>query len=139
MESVKPIPCPFLRFTLVSTSTVSQVFHLSFQIKFLYTLYKLVKLYCWTSTITCNYGKYIMIKLLLLLCTPFSNCSPYCFRFAAFYFMISKAEDFEGSWGYPKPIGAFASVTRKYLKSLYWSTLTLTTIGDLPPPEKNWE
>lgn len=59
--------------------------------------------------------------------------------FAAFYFMISKAEGFEGTWGYPKPVGEFASVTRKYLKSLYWSTLTLTTIGDLPPPESNWE
>ena len=59
--------------------------------------------------------------------------------FAAFYFMISEAEDFEGTWGYPVPKGEFASVTRKYLKSLYWSTLTLTTIGDLPPPETNWE
>ena len=59
--------------------------------------------------------------------------------FAAFYFMISKAEGFEGTWGYPKPIGDFSSVTRMYLKSLYWSTLTLTTIGDLPPPESNWE
>ena len=59
--------------------------------------------------------------------------------FAAFYFMISKAEGFQGAWGYPLPEGDFASVTRMYLKSLYWSTLTLTTIGDLPPPESNWE
>ena len=59
--------------------------------------------------------------------------------FAAFYFMISKAEGFYGAWGYPEPVGEFSSVTRKYLKSLYWSTLTLTTIGDLPPPETNWE
>ncbi|ELU09319.1 hypothetical protein CAPTEDRAFT_72022, partial [Capitella teleta] len=59
--------------------------------------------------------------------------------FAAFYFMISKAENYKGTWGYPVPEGEFASVTRKYLKSLYWSTLTLTTIGDLPPPESNWE
>lgn len=59
--------------------------------------------------------------------------------FAAFYFMISKAENYRGTWGYPMPEGEFASVTRKYLKSLYWSTLTLTTIGDLPPPESNWE
>lgn len=59
--------------------------------------------------------------------------------FAAFYFMISKAEGFQGTWGYPNPEGDFASVTRMYLKSLYWSTLTLTTIGDLPPPESNWE
>ena len=59
--------------------------------------------------------------------------------FAAFYFMISKAEGFRGNWGYPVPEGEFASVARQYLKSLYWSTLTLTTIGDLPPPENNWE
>lgn len=59
--------------------------------------------------------------------------------FAAFYFMISKAEGFRGNWGYPAPEGEFASVARQYLKSLYWSTLTLTTIGDLPPPESNWE
>ena len=54
--------------------------------------------------------------------------------FAAFYFMISKAEGFTGAWAYPPPEGEYASVTRKYLKSLYWSTLTLTTIGDLPLP-----
>lgn len=59
--------------------------------------------------------------------------------FAAFYFMISKAEGFRGGWGYPFPEGEWASVTRMYLKSLYWSTLTLTTIGDLPPPESNWQ
>ncbi len=59
--------------------------------------------------------------------------------FAAFYFMISKAENFEGVWGYPHPEGEYSFVARKYLKSLYWSTLTLTTIGDLPPPESNWE
>ena len=59
--------------------------------------------------------------------------------FAAFYYMISEAEDFRSVWGYPKPVGEFASVTRKYLKCLYWSTLTLTTIGDLPPPDSNWE
>lgn len=59
--------------------------------------------------------------------------------FAAFYYMLSEAEDFQGDWSYPKPVGQFASVTRKYLTSLFWSTLTLTTIGDLPPPESNWE
>ncbi|KAJ8312429.1 hypothetical protein KUTeg_009802 [Tegillarca granosa] len=59
--------------------------------------------------------------------------------FAAFYYMISEAEEFYGDWSYPKPEGEFQSVTRKYLASLFWSTLTLTTIGDLPPPETNWD
>lgn len=55
--------------------------------------------------------------------------------FAAFYYMISEAEGFTGGWAYPPPEGINADVRRKYLKSLYWSTLTLTTIGDLPQPE----
>ncbi|XP_050407949.1 cyclic nucleotide-gated olfactory channel isoform X2 [Patella vulgata] len=59
--------------------------------------------------------------------------------FAAFYYLISEAEGFRGGWSYPQPVGEYASVTRKYLASLFWSTLTLTTIGDLPPPESNWE
>ncbi|XP_052224101.1 cyclic nucleotide-gated channel rod photoreceptor subunit alpha-like isoform X2 [Dreissena polymorpha] len=59
--------------------------------------------------------------------------------FAAFYYLISEAEDFQEGWAYPKPEGVYAHVTRKYLASLYWSTLTLTTIGDLPPPDTNWQ
>ncbi|KAH9525684.1 hypothetical protein Btru_002034 [Bulinus truncatus] len=59
--------------------------------------------------------------------------------FAAFYYMISEAEGFQGDWAYPKPEGEFAFVTRKYLRSLFWSTLTLTTIGDITPPEHNHE
>ena len=59
--------------------------------------------------------------------------------FAAFYYMISEAEGFEGEWAYPKPVGDFANVNRKYLRSLFWSTLTLTTIGDLPPPDNTGE
>ncbi|XP_046335120.1 cyclic nucleotide-gated olfactory channel-like isoform X2 [Haliotis rufescens] len=59
--------------------------------------------------------------------------------FAAFYYLISEAEGFVGGWSYPRPEGEYASVTRKYLASLFWSTLTLTTIGDLPPPDTNWE
>ncbi len=59
--------------------------------------------------------------------------------FAVFYYMISKSQGFIGGWGYPPPVGENASVTRKYLKSLHWSMLTLTTIGDLPPPGTDWE
>ncbi|CAF1021621.1 unnamed protein product, partial [Didymodactylos carnosus] len=57
---------------------------------------------------------------------------------ASFYFMVSKAEDFTGYWSYPAPNGNFSQLTKMYFRCLYWSTLTLTTIGDLPPPETNW-
>ncbi|CAF1367391.1 unnamed protein product, partial [Didymodactylos carnosus] len=57
---------------------------------------------------------------------------------ASFYFMVSKAEDFTGYWSYPSPNGNFSQLTKMYFRCLYWSTLTLTTIGDLPPPETNW-
>ncbi|KAH9641146.1 hypothetical protein HF086_013003 [Spodoptera exigua] len=45
----------------------------------------------------------------------------------------------KGDWVYPHRPGDYATLTRKYLGSLYWSTLTLTTIGDLPTPETNAE
>ncbi|GLG99236.1 Cyclic nucleotide-gated cation channel subunit A [Gryllus bimaculatus] len=59
--------------------------------------------------------------------------------FGCFYYLLSEAEDFQGDWVYPYRPGDYATLTRKYLGSLYWSTLTLTTIGDLPTPETNAE
>ncbi|CAD6208685.1 GSCOCG00010658001-RA-CDS [Cotesia congregata] len=59
--------------------------------------------------------------------------------FGCFYYLLSEAEDFQGDWVYPYRPGEYATLTRKYLGSLYWSTLTLTTIGDLPTPESNAE
>ncbi|XP_053617063.1 uncharacterized protein LOC128679094 isoform X3 [Plodia interpunctella] len=59
--------------------------------------------------------------------------------FGCFYFLLSEAEGFQGDWAYPHRPGDYATLTRKYLGSLYWSTLTLTTIGDLPTPETNSE
>ncbi|CAL1683327.1 unnamed protein product [Lasius platythorax] len=59
--------------------------------------------------------------------------------FGCFYYLLSEAESFAGDWVYPYRPGEYATLTRKYLGSLYWSTLTLTTIGDLPTPETNAE
>ncbi|XP_049794521.1 uncharacterized protein LOC126204156 [Schistocerca nitens] len=59
--------------------------------------------------------------------------------FGCFYYLLSEAEEFQGDWVYPYRPGEYATLTRKYLGSLYWSTLTLTTIGDLPTPESNLE
>jgi hypothetical protein len=62
-----------------------------------------------------------------------------CHWFAAFYFLISEAHGFRSQWGYSDQNVFHAGVAHKYLRSLHWSTLTLTTIGDLNPPETNWE
>ncbi|XP_041789092.1 cyclic nucleotide gated channel subunit alpha 1a [Chelmon rostratus] len=58
---------------------------------------------------------------------------------ACFYFSFSKYIGFGADdWVYPalddpeEP--AFGEPMRKYSFSLYWSTLTLTTIGETPPP-----
>ena len=58
---------------------------------------------------------------------------------ASFYFMISRSENFIGKWSYPIPVGEYAAGSRKYLASLNWATLTLTTIGTKDSPENNSE
>lgn len=57
---------------------------------------------------------------------------------AAFYFMISRAEGFRtNDWVYQG--NGSDSLYQQYLQSFYWSTLTLTAIGDLPQPTTNVE
>ncbi|XP_023239909.1 uncharacterized protein LOC111638433 isoform X2 [Centruroides sculpturatus] len=57
--------------------------------------------------------------------------------FGCFYYMLSELEQFEGEWAFPHRDGRNETLTRKYLGSVYWSTLTLTTIGDLATPATN--
>lgn len=59
--------------------------------------------------------------------------------FGCFYYLLSEAEKFKGDWVFPNNSAGYNTLTRKYLGSLYWSTLTLTTIGDLPTPETDAE
>ncbi|NXO96610.1 CNG3 protein, partial [Certhia brachydactyla] len=60
---------------------------------------------------------------------------------ACVYYSISKAIGFgSDTWVYPNTSDPeFARLTRKYVYSLYWSTLTLTTIGETPPPVRDSE
>ncbi|NXM61327.1 CNG3 protein, partial [Illadopsis cleaveri] len=60
---------------------------------------------------------------------------------ACVYYSISKAIGFGAdTWVYPNTSDPeFALLTRKYVYSLYWSTLTLTTIGETPPPVRDSE
>ncbi len=65
---------------------------------------------------------------------------------ACIYYFISERIGFgTDTWVYPSLLDevgnrtVFASLSRQYLFSFYWSTLTLTTIGELPGPQTNWE
>ncbi|XP_040261508.1 cyclic nucleotide-gated olfactory channel-like [Bufo bufo] len=60
---------------------------------------------------------------------------------ACIYYAISKAIGFGvDTWVYPNVTDpAYGYLTREYVYCLYWSTLTLTTIGETPPPVTDTE
>uniref|UniRef100_A0A6Q2Y9Z9 Cyclic nucleotide-binding domain-containing protein n=1 Tax=Esox lucius TaxID=8010 RepID=A0A6Q2Y9Z9_ESOLU len=60
---------------------------------------------------------------------------------ACLYYSFSKAVGFGADkFVYPDITDPeFGRLVRKYAYSMYWSTLTLTTIGETPPPVKNSE
>nr|XP_056715001.1 cyclic nucleotide-gated olfactory channel [Euleptes europaea] len=60
---------------------------------------------------------------------------------ACIYYAISKSIGFgEDTWVYPNISDPeYGYLTREYIYCLYWSTLTLTTIGETPPPVRDEE
>uniref|UniRef100_A0A3B4D4M5 Cyclic nucleotide-binding domain-containing protein n=1 Tax=Pygocentrus nattereri TaxID=42514 RepID=A0A3B4D4M5_PYGNA len=60
---------------------------------------------------------------------------------ACIFFAISKTLGFgTDTWVYPNISDPeYGRLARKYIYSLYWSTLTLTTIGETPPPVRDIE
>ncbi|NWW49473.1 CNGA2 protein, partial [Pedionomus torquatus] len=60
---------------------------------------------------------------------------------ACIYYAISKAIGFgEDTWVYPNITDPeYGSLAQEYVYCLYWSTLTLTTIGETPPPVRDEE
>ncbi|XP_076025854.1 cyclic nucleotide-gated cation channel-like [Genypterus blacodes] len=60
---------------------------------------------------------------------------------ACVYYSFSKALGLgSDSWVYPNASDPeFSSLARSYIYCLYWSTLTLTTIGETPPPVRDEE
>ncbi|KAF7205974.1 cyclic nucleotide gated channel subunit alpha 2b [Nothobranchius furzeri] len=60
---------------------------------------------------------------------------------ACIYYAISKSLGFgSDTWVFPNiSLPEYSSLTRNYIYCLYWSTLTLTTIGEMPPPVQDEE
>ena len=61
---------------------------------------------------------------------------------ACFYYLISDSIGFGADdWVYPSQENGsdYSTLSRQYIYSFYWSTLTLTTIGEVPGPHKDWE
>lgn len=59
---------------------------------------------------------------------------------ACIYYAISKSLGFgSDNWVYPNVTSSKESLSLSYIFCLYWSTVTLTTIGDMPPPARDEE
>ncbi|XP_033103103.1 cyclic nucleotide-gated cation channel alpha-3-like [Anneissia japonica] len=85
-----------------------------------------------TETIT-NYPNFFRIVNLIMYIVIIIHWN------ACLYFEISKTIGYgEDGWVYNNT-GEWKSLRRQYIYCLYWSTLTLTTIGETPAPETDVE
>lgn len=108
------------------------VHHPEFRFNRLFRLNRLIEFFDRTETRT-NYTNMFRIGKLVLIILVIIHWN------ACIYFIISKTIGFEtDTWVYPGTIipnsTAHLTLTRKYIYSFYWSTLTLTTIGETPQP-----
>ncbi|KAK3577023.1 hypothetical protein CHS0354_003091 [Potamilus streckersoni] len=85
-----------------------------------------------TRTSFTNIIRILNLVLYILIIIHWNGC---------IYFAISNAIGFGTDiWVYPNiSIPKYQTLTRKYIYSFYWSTLTLTTIGETPQPETDIE
>ena len=78
-----------------------------------------------------NVFRVTSLVLYIMICIHWNAC---------IYFALSKSIGHgTDRWVYPSPIGEWGNLTRKYVYSLYWSTQTLTTIGETPEPATDAE
>ncbi|XP_064085697.1 uncharacterized protein LOC135200888 isoform X2 [Macrobrachium nipponense] len=116
-------PLDFLQFIIGSNPIIR--FPRFIKVYRVYNYYYMVE----SRTLYPNMWRVVNLVHILLLLAHWFGC---------FYYMLSEAEQFRGDWTYPRYQSEdFKTLSRKYLGSVYWSTLTLTTIGDLPTPETN--
>ncbi len=81
---------------------------------------------------TLTYSAFANLVLYILIIIHWNAC---------IYFAISKSLGFgSDQWVYPNISDPeFGTLTRGYVYCLYWSTLTLTTIGEMPAPARDEE
>lgn len=96
--------------------------------------YRVMQFYSRTESRT-NFPNLVRVFALLLFLTLLIHVN------GCIYFLISKSIGFgSDTWVYPAlmdeygNLTEYASLSRQYLFTFYWSTLTLTTIGELPGP-----
>lgn len=97
-------------------------------------LYRLFELFERTETRTSYPNAFRIWKLVLyiLVIIHWNACGYYSFSK-----VLGLGSD---SWVYPNASDpAFSSLRQSYIYCLYWSTLTLTTIGETPPPVRDEE
>lgn len=104
-----------------------------------FKVYKLVQFVHRTESTT-TYPNLVRVSILIIYITLIIHWN------ACVYFLISEEIGFgSDTWVYPALTDedgnktVYGDLTRQYLFSFYWSTLTLTTIGELPGPRTDWE
>lgn len=105
----------------------------------IFRFHRMMQFFEWTESRT-NFPNVFRVVTLILYITLIIHWN------ACFYYLISENIGFgSDTWVYPSPydeqgnMTAYSTLTRQYLFSFYWSTLTLTTIGELPSPRTDWE
>lgn len=111
----------------------------SIRLNRVFKMHRMIQFFHWTESQT-NYPNVIRVGILIVYITLIIHWN------ACIYFLISEVVGFgNDTWVYPALTDdqgnetEYATLTRQYLFSFYWSTLTLTTIGELPGPRTDWE
>ncbi|XP_023272207.1 LOW QUALITY PROTEIN: cyclic nucleotide-gated channel rod photoreceptor subunit alpha-like [Seriola lalandi dorsalis] len=123
--------------SMIPTDLLYLVFGLSFpeiRLNKLFRFNRMLEFFQRTETRT-NYPNALRISNLVMYIVIIIHWN------ACLYYSFSKAIGFGSDrFVYPDPKDPeFGRLVRKYAYSMYWSTLTLTTIGETPPPVENSE